>query len=132
MNEKKKLQPIGEVLRSPRFQKEISLLLFFFSAVQLIFSVFLFGGGASPDDLFTAVTSLMATIVYVVLGILIRYGSLSALIFTAILFTADTLIALFGPSWEAARGMLIARGLLIWVLVGFIRRERRANTSDIR
>ena len=40
-------------------------------------------------------------------------GSVGALVFTGILFTADTLLTLFGPSWEAARGVLIMRGLLI-------------------
>ena len=132
MTEPQKLKPWNEVVRSPRFKKEISLLLFFFSAVQAIFSVFVFAGsGSSPEVLFTAISGLMIAIVYAVLGILIRHGSISALVFTGILFVADTLLALFGPSWEAARGVIIARGLLIFVLARFLKRERRAVAAPV-
>ena len=72
----------------------------------------------------------MAAIVYVVLGILIRVGSFGAIVLTGILFAGDTLMALLGPSWEAARGTLIARGLLVFVLLRFISRERRASIAE--
>lgn len=130
MNEQKTLKPIREVLRSPRFQKEIAILLTAFAVFQAIVAVLLFVGGRSEsDNLFIVITALMQAIVYAVLAILIRFGSVSALVFTGILFTADTLLVLFGPSWEAARGVLIARILLIVVLVRFIKRERRANIA---
>lgn len=132
MSEPQKLKPWNEVVRSRRFKKEISLLLFFFSAVEAIFSAFALAGGVSrPEVLFTAISGLMIAIVYAVLAILIRHGSISALVFTGILFAADTLFALFGPSWEAARGMLLARGLLIVVLYQFIKRERRAVAAPV-
>ena len=131
MSEQRTLKPIGEVLRSRRFQKEISLLLFFFAAVETIFSVFVIVGSASRSEaLLTGIAGLMVAIVYVVLAILIRHGSVGALVFTGILFTVDTLVALFGPSWEAARGMLLARGLLIVVLIQFIQRERKAVAKN--
>ena len=38
---------IGEVLRSPRFHKEVSMLLFFFAAVNALISVFLLASGDS-------------------------------------------------------------------------------------
>jgi hypothetical protein len=130
MSEQITVKPIGEVLRSRRFQKEISLLLFFFAAVETIFSVFaIAGAGSQSEVLFTGIAGLMVAIVYVVLAILIRNGSVVALVFTGILFTIDTLAALFGPSWETARGMLLARGLLIVVLVRFIQRERRTPAT---
>lgn len=131
MSDEVTLKPIGEVLRSPRFHKEISLLLFFFAAVETIFSVFTIAGSASQTEvLYTGIAGLIVVIVYVVLAILIRNGSVGALVFTGILFTLDTLVALFGPSWEAARGMLLARGLLIVVLIRFIQRERRTPARN--
>jgi hypothetical protein len=126
MGEERRLKPIREVLSSPRFQREVSLLLFFFAAVSAIYSLFLFAAGPSEEPaLALAVSSLVQTIVYVVLAVLIRRGSVKALIITGLLFAADTLFTLFGPSWEDARGMLIARGLLIFVLIRYVRRERR-------
>ncbi len=130
MNEQKTAKPIREVLRLPRFQKEISILLTAFAIFQAIVAVLLFVGGRSEsENLFIVITALMQAIVYAVLAILIRFGSVSALVFAGILFAADTLLVLFGPSWEDARGVLIARGLLILVLVRFIKRERRANVT---
>lgn len=77
-----------------------------------------------------AVAMLVQTIVYVVLAILIRRGSVKTLVFTGFLFVANLVLTLFGPSWEDARGLLIGYGLLIVVLARFIRRERRAGTSE--
>jgi len=37
---------------------------------------------------------------------------------------------LFGSSWEDAKGILIPYGLLIFVLVRFIRRERRGGPAE--
>jgi hypothetical protein len=125
MSEQRSVKPIGEVLRSPRFQKEVSLLLLFFSAVSALFSVFLFAAGTSPETVLpTAIAGFVQAILYAVLAVLIRRGSVKALVITALLFTADTVLTLLGPSWEDARGMLIARGLLIWVIVRYIKRER--------
>ena len=130
MTEHRKLKPISEVLRSPRFQKEVSLLLFFFAAVSAIYSLFLFAASDSEEVLVMAVATLIGTIVYVVLAILIRRGSVKVLVFTGFLFAANLVLTLFGPSWEDAKGMLLAYGLLTVVLVRFIRRERRAGTSE--
>ena len=131
MSELKTVKPIREVLRSPRFQKEISILLTVFAIFQAAVAVLLFVGGRSdPENLFAIIAGLMIAIVYAVLAILIRFGSVSALVFTGILFVADTLLVLIGPSWEDARGALIARVLLIVVLVRFIKKERRANISQ--
>ena len=77
-----------------------------------------------------AVATLIGTIVYVVLAILIRRGSVKVLVFTGFLFAANLVLTLFGPSWEDAKGMLLAYGLLTVVLIRFIRRERRAGTSE--
>lgn len=130
MSEQRRLKPISEVLRSPRFQKEVSLLLFFFAAVSAIYSLFLFAANDSEEVLVMAVATLIQTIVYVVLAILIRRGSVKTLVFTGFLFAANIVLTLFGPSWEDAKGMVIAYGLLTVVLIRFIRRERRAGASE--
>lgn len=129
MTEQRRLKRISEVLRSPRFQKEVSLLLFFFAAVSAIYSVLLFAANTSEETvLVMAVAALVQTIVYALLAILIRRGSVKVLVFTGFLFAANVLVTLFGPSWEDAKGIVIAYGLLILVLIRFIRRERRAGT----
>ena len=130
MTEQRKLKPISEVLRSPRFQKEVSLLLFFFTAVSAIYCVFLFAANDSEETLVEAVGMLVQTVVYAVLAILIRRGSVKALVVTGFLFAANIVLILFGPSWEDAKGLVIGYGLLILVLVQFIRRERRAGSSE--
>lgn len=131
MSEPGTLKPISEVLRSRRFQKEVSLLLFFFAALSAIYCVFLLAAKDSGEDvLVAAVDMLVQTIVYSVLAILIRRGSVKALVFTGFLFALNIVHTLFGPSWEAAKGMVIADVLLIGVLIRFVRRERRADASE--
>jgi drug/metabolite transporter (DMT)-like permease len=130
MTEQQKLKPISEVLRSPRFQKEVSLMLFFFAALSAIYCVFLFAANHSEEVFVTAVGMLVQTIVYAVLAILIRRGSVKALVLTGFLFAANIVLTLFGPSWEDAKGIVIVYGLLIAVLIRFIRRERRAGPAE--
>lgn len=133
MSEQRTLRPIGEVLRSPRFLKEVSVLLFVFAGVQVIISVLLFARDTSdPIVLFTASEGFIVAIINVVLGVLIRNGSFGALVFTGILFALDILVLLFGPSWQGVKGALISRGLLIFVLINFIQRQRRVKTSAVR
>jgi len=130
MTERRTLKPISEVLRSHRFQKEVSLRLFFFAGLSAIYCVFLFARSDSEDVLAMAVGLLVQTIVYAVLSILIRRGSVAALIVTGLLFAANIVFTLFGPSWEDAKGMIVVYGLLAVVLIRFIRRERRAGSPE--
>jgi hypothetical protein len=121
-----RVKPIGEVLRSPRFQKEVSLLLFFFAAISAIFATVLITAAAPSDEAAVAyaLAGVVQAIVYAGLAMLIRRGSVKALMFTAVLFALDTLLILFGSSWEGVGGMLVTRVILIFVLVRYIRRER--------
>ena len=131
MSEPCKLKPISEVLRSARFQREISLLLFFFAAISGIYTIILFAASSTDETaLALAVGYLVETLLYVGLALLIRRGSVKALVFTGILIVANILLTLFGPSWEDARGMLIAHGLLLVVLVRYVRRERRRVVEE--
>ena len=130
MTEQRKLKPISEVLRSPRFQREVSVLLFVFAGISAIYSLFLFATNNSEEAIVMAVALVIQAIVFAVLAILIRRGSVKTLVFTGFLFAANILFALFGSSWEDAKGILIPYGLLIFVLVRFIRRERRGGPAE--
>jgi hypothetical protein len=123
-----KRRPIREIVVSQRFKREVSLLLFFFAAVNAIFSFFYFVAAASHQLAFEigVGTALMA-VIYGVLALFIRRGSTVALVITGALFLGDTLLTLLGPSWEDARAMIIARGLLIFVVVRYIYREQRTE-----
>lgn len=133
MSEQRPLKPISEVLRSPRFLKEVSILLFVFAAIHAILSVLLFARNTSdPIALLTAIEGFMVAIVFLVFAVMIRNGSIGALVLTGILFALDTVVMLFGPSWEGVPGAFIARGLLIFVLINFIKKQRRAKTSEVR
>jgi len=129
-NEQRRLKPISEVLRSPRFQREVSVLLFVFAGISAIYSLFLFATNNSEEAIVMAVALVIQAIVFAVLAILIRRGSVKTLVFTGFLFAANILFALFGSSWEDAKGILIPYGLLIFVLVRFIRRERRGGPAE--
>jgi hypothetical protein len=43
----KSMKPMSEVLRSPRFFREVSILLFGFAAVTTLITILLFGSGSS-------------------------------------------------------------------------------------
>src|SRR6185503_9392600 len=126
----RRLKPISEVLRSPRFQREVSVLLFVFAGISAIYSLFLFATNNSEEAIVMAVALVIQAIVFALLAILIRRGSVKTLVFTGFLFAANILFALFGSSWEDAKGILIPYGLLIFVLVRFIRRERRGGPAE--
>ena len=131
MSEPRKLKPISEVLRSARFQREISLLLFFFAAISGIYTIILFAASTTNETApALAVGYLVETLLYVGLAILIRRGSIKALVFTGVLIVANILLTLFGPSWENARGILIGHGLLLIVLIRYVRRERRTVVEE--
>ena len=58
------------------------------------------------------------------LGVLIRGGSLKALCVAGVLFALDTLLQLAQPSGRGLGAALVSRGILIYVLIRYIRRER--------
>jgi len=107
--------------------REVSILLFGFAALGGIFSVvLLIGGTSNPEAMALGVGMLVQAIIYVVLGIMIRRGSLKALWVVGILFVLDTLLAFALPSGKGLGAMIVGRGLLIVVLVRYIRRQRAA------
>ena len=106
MTEQPRLKPISEVLRSPRFQREVSVLLFVFAGISAIYALVLFAKNNSEEAFVMAIALVIQAIVCAVVAIIIRRGSVKTLVFTGFLFAANILFALFGSSWEDAKGIL--------------------------
>ena len=105
--------------------REVSVLLFGFSAIGGLFFVVLLGSGKIDVDTLSILGALLVqALIYVVLGILIRRGSVKALWATGILFTLDTLLMFVFPEGTNLAMMMLARGFLIFLLVRYVRRQR--------
>ena len=124
----KSVKPLREVLRSPRFFREVSILLFGFAAITTLVSILLFGSGTSePEALVLAVGGLIQAIVYVTLGILVRRNFTVALWITGLIFVLDTALLLVQPAGSGAGVAIVTRGILIFLLIRYIRREQVSN-----
>ena len=69
-----------------------------------------------------AVGGLVQAVIYVILGIFVRRGSIMALCLTALIFTVDTLF-LFTQGRGAAVA-IVTRGILVFLVVRYVLRER--------
>jgi hypothetical protein len=119
------MKSIKEILRSPRFMREVSLLLFFFAGLSFLFFVLALRADlGNPEVMGLVIGSLVQAIVYAVLGIMIRRGSIKALWVAGGLFVLDTLLQLTQPSAQALGAAIVSRGILIAVLIRYVRRER--------
>lgn len=119
------MKPVKDILRSPRFMREVSLLLFFFAALSGLFGVLLFvSANAEAEVLASAIGSFVQAIIYAVLGLMIRGGSVKALWVAGVLFAVDTLLQFAQPSGKGLGAAVVSRGILIYVLIQYIRRER--------
>jgi hypothetical protein len=122
------MKSVKDILRSPRFLREISLLLFFFAGLSGLFGLLLLSSaGSELEVLGMAVGSLFQAIIYVVLAILLRRGSIVALWITAIWFVLDTLFLLAQPSGKGLGVAIITRGLLVGILIRYFKRERASG-----
>ena len=120
------MKSLREILGSQDFKREISLLLFFFAAVSALFALLLIAPAASnTETLVDCVTLFVLALIYAGLAIPIRRGSNKALIAAGILFSLDTLLIFVTPPERGIAGMIVSRGLLIAVLVRYIRRQRK-------
>ena len=125
------MKPINEILSSPGFMREVYVLLFGFAAITGLFFVVLLGSGKTDiDTLSILVALLVQTIIYVVLGTLIRKGSLKALWAAGILFTLDTLLMFVFPDETNLAIVIFARAFLIFLLVRYVRRQRAITDED--
>jgi len=119
------MKPIKDILRSARFMREVSLLLFFFAGLSALSGVLLLGRASSDADvLASAIGEIVQALIYAILGIMIRRGSIKALWIAGVLFVLDTLFILLQPSGKGLGVAVVSRGILIYVLIRYIRRER--------
>ena len=73
------MTPIKDILLSPAFMREVSILFVGLGALSFMFSLLLFAGSsADPNALSLAVGFLLQAIIYVVLGIMVRRGSVKS------------------------------------------------------
>lgn len=122
------MKTIRDVLRSSRFMREVSLLLLFFAALNALVSLLLFASRSSDAEvLASAIGSVFIATGYVVLAVMLRRGFVIALWIAGVLFALDTLLMLIEPSGNALGAAVVSRGILISVLIRYIRRERRAE-----
>lgn len=123
------MKSVREILLSAEFMRAVSLLLFFFAGLSSLYSAIIFTGKASDPDVTAAgIAIFVQAIIYVVLAILIRRGSTKALWAAGILFGLDTLLILVSPLGKGVAHMLIGRGLLVYILVRYIRKQRVTTT----
>jgi hypothetical protein len=119
------MKPLKEILLSPRFMREVSLLLFFFAALSFLMGILLIGAvNSEPEVMGAAVGGIVQALVYAVLGVMIRKGSITALWIAGVLFVLDAAFQLLQPSGKGLGAGIVSRGILIYVLVRYIRRER--------
>lgn len=119
------MKSIKDILRSPSFMREVSILLFGFAAIGSLFSVLLLTlGNSDSEATASGVGILVQSMIYVVLGIMIRRGSVKAIWITGLLFTLDTLLLFVLPSGKGVGAMIVGRGILIYVLIRYVRRQR--------
>ncbi len=113
------------ILQSPAFMREVSILFIGLAALSVIFSILLFAGSnGDPNALSLAVAFLLQAIIYVVLGIMIRRGSVKALWAAGILFTLDTLLSFLYATGTGLVTMILGRGLLIYLMVSYVLKQR--------
>ena len=125
------MKSLKEILRSRRFMREISILLIGLAALSGLFSILLFAtSNADPEALSLAAGLLIQAIIYVGLGIMIRRGSVKALWAAGILFTLDTLLSFVYATGSGFVTMILGRGLLIYLMVRYVVKQRRLHDHD--
>ena len=125
------MKSLKEILRSRRFMREISILLIGLAALSGLFSILLFAtSNADPEALSLAAGLLIQAIIYVGLGIMIRRGSVKALWAAGILFTLDTLLSFVYATGSGFVTMILGRGLLIYLMVSYVVKQRRLHDHD--
>ena len=104
--------------------REVSLLLFFFAGLSFFVGALLISAGNSPEVMASGVASIFQALVYSVLAIMIRRGSVKALWIAGALFVLDTVLLLLQPSGKSLGVAVVSRGILIYVLIRYVHRER--------
>lgn len=125
------MKSIRDILRSPGFMREVSVLFIGLAALSGLFSLLLFAGSkADPEALSLAPGFLLQAIIYVALGIMIRRGSIKALWAALILLTLDTLLTFVMATGREMVPLVLGRGLLIYLMIRFVLKQRRLTENE--
>lgn len=119
------MKSVREVLYSPGFKREVSILLFVNAIVTCLCSVVILA--ASPCDpalVVIGIVGFILAIVWLVLAIVIRRGSTKALTVVGVFFGLDTLLIFTLPLEQTTATILLWRVFLISLLVRYVRRQR--------
>jgi hypothetical protein len=127
------VKPLKDILCSPRFMREVSVLLFVFAGFSGLVGILLLPRASSdPEVLVEVIASFVGSFVNFILGLMIRRGSVKTLWIAGILFALDTLVQLAQPSGKGLGAAVISRGILIYVIIRFVRRERMSDKHAIK
>ena len=77
-----------------------------------------------------AAAFLLQAIIYIALGIMTRRGSVKALWAALILFTLDTLLTLVLASGRELVTLVLGRGLLIYLMIRYVLKQRRLTENE--
>ena len=125
------MKPVKDILRSPGFMREVSILFIGLAALSGLFSLLLFAGSnANPEALALAAGFLLQAIIYVALGIMIRRGSVKALWAALIIFTLDTLVTFVLGTGRELVTLVLGRGLLIYLMIRYVLKQRRLTEHE--
>ena len=120
------MKSVKDILRSPGFMREVSILLFGFAALGGLFAILLLTlASTDAEALATGLAMLIQSVVYVALGLLIQRGSRTALWLTGVLFILDTLLVFSLPSGKGLGAGIVGRGILMFVIIRYIQRQRK-------
>jgi Na+/proline symporter len=125
------MKSIGDILKSSDFKREVSLLLFFFAALNGLISAIIFMGRPSdPEVLIFGIVGFIQAFIYFVFGLMIRRGSNRALLVCGVLFGLDTLLLFFFPLEQGTAKQLIARAFLAFFLIRYVRKQRLMSAES--
>jgi hypothetical protein len=120
------MKSIREILRSSGFMREVSILLFGFAAIGgLVAVLFITMGSSNHEAVASGLVMLAQVLIYIVLAIFIRRGSIKALWVAGAFFVLDTIAILAFPVGSLG-GAIFWRALLIIFIIRYIIKQRRA------
>lgn len=124
------MRSFKEILRSPAFMREVSILFIGLAALSIVFSLLLFiGSNGDLEAVSLAAGFLLQAIIYVALGFMIRRGSVKALWVAGILFILDTVLSFLYATGSGFVTLILGRSLLIYLLVNYVLKQRRLNNN---
>jgi hypothetical protein len=116
---------IKQTMTSSGFMRDVSGLLLFLAGITAIVGIAaLFSRRSNPNQVSYVVGVLLGVVIYVVLAIKIRRGSVPALITAGVLYSLDSLYVLATPS--ASAGGLFSRIIVVYFVWRSFRKHQES------